>query len=153
MLSPLKSKERTTNNEQRPTNSWLQQPASLKFPYFILLALTLTALVLGIYYYFTGLDSFIEWVRVPHLQPVDALIDQFSQAGQTFSIKANGYILTERFDASLPNINLSAAFVFLGIIGLSLVFFLTASSTLKRWPFLVAMMLLMFFLVTANLGG
>lgn len=153
MQVPIKNKptQQPTTFNQPPF--WQNQPASLKFPYFILLALTLAALGLGIYHFFTGEDTFIQWVRVPHLQPVDALLDQFSQAGQVFSIKANGYLLTESFDASLPTINLTAAYLFLGITGVSLVYFLTAVSTLKRWPFLAAMVLLMFFLVTANLAG
>src|SRR6185436_7841716 len=47
----------------------------------------------------------------------------------------------------------TASYVFLGLIALSLVYFLAAASTLKRWAFLGAMVLLMFFLVTVNLGG
>ncbi len=153
MLLPLKNKPIQQPTLIKPQPFWQHQPASLKFPYLVLLLVSIAALGLGIYHYFTGENTFIQWVRVPALQPVDAFIDQFSQGGHTFNIKANGYLLTERFDASLPNINVSAAYLFLGLIGLSLIFFLTAASTLKRWPFLVAMLLLMFFLVTANLGG
>src|SRR6187402_3474447 len=119
MQVPIKNKsiQQPTTTNQQPI--WQRQPASLKLPYLVLLLLTLTALIAGIYYYFTGEDTFIQWVRVPNLQPVDAYIDQFSQAGKTFSIKANGYLLTEHFDASLPNINISAAYLFLGLIAVS----------------------------------
>src|SRR5688572_27831408 len=106
MRVPIKNKpiQQPTTPNQQPF--WQRQPASLKLPYLLLLGLTVAALILGIYYYFTGESTFIAWVRVPHLQPVDAFIDQFTQAGKTFSIKANGYLLTEHFDAGLPTINL-----------------------------------------------
>ena len=135
MQIPLKNKpiQQPATNNQQP---FLQrQPVSLKLPYLVLLFLAAATLGLGIYHYFTGEDTFIQWVKVPHLQPVDAYIDQFTKAGKTFSIKANGYLLTERFDASLPGINLTAAYIFLGLIALSLVYFLAAASTLKRWAF------------------
>jgi hypothetical protein len=153
MFSPQKSKIQATNNQQPITNFWRNQPGSLKYPYLLLLLFTVAAAGLGLYHYFTGADAMIRWVTVPHLQPVDALIDQFSVAGQAFSIKANGYLLTERFDASLPFINVQAAYFYLGLLGVCLVFYLAAASTLKRWAFMAAMLLLMFFLVTLNLEG
>ncbi|KAA9340776.1 APC family permease [Adhaeribacter soli] len=153
MFLPPKSAQRITNNEPRTTTFWQNQPASLKYPYLFLLFISLAAVGLGLYHYFTGDDAMIRWVTVPHLQPVDAYIDQFKVAGQEFNIKANGYLLTERFDTSLPFINVQAAYFYLTLLSLALVFFLAAASTLKRWAFLGAMVLLMFFLVTVNLEG
>ena len=153
MFLPPKSNIRTTNNEQRTTSFWKHQPAGLKFPYLFLLLLTIAAAGLGFYHYFTGEDVMIQWVKVPHLEPVNAVINQFTQAHQTFTIKANGYLLTERYDASLPFINLKAAHIFLGFLAVCLVYFLTVASTFKRWAFLGSMLLLMFFLVTCNFDG
>lgn len=153
MFLPQKSKIPPTNNQQRKTNFWQNQPASLKYPYLLLLVLALVAAGLGLYHYFSGDDAMIKWVTVPNLQPVDAYIDQFQVAQQQFNIKANGYLLTERFDTSLPFINVQAAYFYLVLLALCLVFFLAAASMLKRWTFLGAMVLLMFFLVTVNLEG
>ena len=137
MLLPLKSKTPITNNQQPVTNFLQNQSPALKYPYFLLLFLTIAAAGLGLYYYFTGDNAMIRWEKVSHLEPVDAIINQFQQAQQTFTIKANGYLLTERYDASLPYINVNAAHIFLGFLSVLLVYFLTVASTLKRWAFLV----------------
>ncbi|MBK0401997.1 APC family permease [Adhaeribacter sp. BT258] len=153
MLLPLKSKTPITPNQQRTTNFLQNQSPALKYPYLVLLFLTISAAGLGIFAYFTADNAMIRWEKVSHLEPVDAIINQFTQAQQTFTIKANGYLLTERYDASLPYINVFAAHIFLAFLGVLLVYFLTVASTLKRWTFLAAMLLLMFFLVTATLEG
>lgn len=140
---------------QQSTNTsikfWKDWGADIRYPYFFLLLLTLVATGLGIYHYLTGDSATVQWVTDVHLQATDATLHAFERMLAAFEIPINGYLATEQFDASLPQVNYPASYFYLGLLSVALVFYLAIASTFSRRIYLGAMLFLMLFLASFNL--
>ncbi|GAB3201901.1 hypothetical protein ABID22_001316 [Pontibacter aydingkolensis] len=127
---------------------WKGWDTDTKYPYLFLLLLSLLALAIGVFYYFAGEDQAYGWDKITDLQVVPVPVHEVSRLLENFTLSADGYLLFEQYDVTLPTINTTAATLFLGFIALSIAFYAAAISTMKRIPYFVGMLLLMLFLAS-----
>ncbi|MDX5346455.1 MAG: hypothetical protein LPJ89_05170, partial [Hymenobacteraceae bacterium] len=132
-------------------NFWKNWHWELRFPYLFLLLLAVGATLIGVYHYFTGFDYTLRWETISALQSVDTSIMPFTKLLKNFSTDVNGYLLTEKFDASTPYLNHQAAAAALFFLACCLIFFLTIITTVKRLVYYAGILLLMLFMGGLNL--
>src|SRR5687768_6493462 len=87
-----------------------------RYPFLFLGLVTLAALVAAVVYYFTGANLVIPWEIVTEADAVNLPVDQVQVLLQEFPVQLKGFILTEKFEAGLPQPNLVAATIFLSLI-------------------------------------
>jgi len=131
--------------------SWLKfQNKDTRYPFLFLLTLSMAALGVATYFYFTGADTAIPWETVPELKTVSLPINQVNVLLQTIDIQVKGFLLTERFETALPFINSPAAALVLGFIAINLVYYLAVISTFRQLTFFAGLLLFMLLLSTFN---
>ncbi|KAA5548582.1 hypothetical protein [Adhaeribacter rhizoryzae] len=121
-----------------------------RYPFLFLVLTTLVALVAAVYYYFTGEDLTVPWEIISEAEAVNLPIDRIQVLLTEIPVQLKGFIITEHFEAGLPRPNIIAATLFLDILAISLVYFLTLISTFRQLAFFAAILLLMLFLTTFN---
>ncbi|MDO6389685.1 hypothetical protein Q4E40_06075 [Pontibacter sp. BT731] len=129
-------------------NSW---DADTRYPFLFLLIVAALALMLGVYHYFTGESSFLAWDKLPELQVVQVPVHEFSRLLESFTLYADGYLLTEQYDVAMPVLNKIAAVGLMLLLALCLAFYTAAITTMKRIPYFAGMLLLMMLLASFNL--
>ncbi|MEJ8802938.1 tetratricopeptide repeat protein [Pontibacter sp. H249] len=129
---------------------WKGWDADIKYPYLFLLLLSLLTLALGVFYYFAGENLTYSWDKISDLQVVPLPVHEVSRLLESFTLSADGYLLFEQYDVSLPAVNTTAATLFMGLIALCIAFYAAAISTMQRIPYFVGMLLLMLFLASFN---
>ncbi|WP_242927712.1 tetratricopeptide repeat protein [Pontibacter vulgaris] len=130
---------------------WKNWDTDTKYPYLFLMALGLLSMLLGVYYYFSGEELAFGWDKMSELQVVPVPVHEFSRMLETFTLTADGYLLTEQYDVAAPVVNTTAASVFLAILGICLAFYTAAISTMKRLAYFAGVLLLMLLLASFNL--
>ncbi|WP_026463245.1 tetratricopeptide repeat protein [Adhaeribacter aquaticus] len=120
------------------------------YPFLFLLQIAIAALAVAVYYYFTGENSISPWQTVPELQQVSMPAGQFNLLLENFDLRVKGFVLTERFDVNLPQLNLTAAYFALSFISISLVYYLSVISRFRQIAFFAAILPFMLFLTTFN---
>jgi len=131
--------------------SWLKfQNKDTLYPFLFLLTLSIAALGVAAYFYFTGPDTAVPWETVPELQTVSLPLNQVNVLLQTLDMQVKGFLLTERFETGLPYINIPAAALVLGFMAISLVYYLAVISTFRQMPFFGGLLLFMLLLTTFN---
>ncbi|WP_299825084.1 hypothetical protein [uncultured Pontibacter sp.] len=127
---------------------WKGWDTDTKYPYLFLLLLATLALAIGVFYYFTGEGYVYGWDKISDLQVVPVPVHEVSRLLEEFTLPADGYLIFEQYDVTLPTVNTTAATFFLGFIALGIAFYAAAISTMKRIPYFVGMLLLMLFLAS-----
>jgi len=131
--------------------SWLRfRNKDTWYPFLFLLTLSITALGVAAYFYFTGADTAVPWETVPELQTVSLPVSQVNVLLQTLDMQVKGFLLTERFETALPYINTPAAILVLGFMAIALVYYLATISTFAQLPFFAGLLLFMLLLSTFN---
>ncbi|MDB5263511.1 MAG: hypothetical protein JWQ14_2794, partial [Adhaeribacter sp.] len=121
-----------------------------RYPFLFLVFTTLVALATAVYYYFTGDDLVVPWEMVTEAQAVNLPVDRINVLLEEIPVQLKGFIITEHFEAGRPRPNIFAARLFLGILTISLIYFLALISTFRQLAFFAAIGLLMLFLATFN---
>ncbi|MFD2513742.1 hypothetical protein ACFSRY_07675 [Pontibacter locisalis] len=129
---------------------WKGWDTDIKYPYLFLLLVSILALVLGVYHYFTGGEYTFSWDKLTDLQVVPVPVHEVTRLLETFTLSVDGYLIFEQYDVALPKINKVAATLLLGALALCIAFYTAAISTMKRLAYFGGMLLLMLFLATFN---
>lgn len=108
------------------------------------------ALTLACYYYFTGDDHTFPIEPVAQLSPVPTTLPPVRIGLAELPVRVNGYLVTQTYDVAGPYVQTLAAALLLGLLAICLVYYLAVVSTLARTPFVVAMGLLIFLLMSLN---
>jgi len=108
------------------------------------------ALAFACYYYFTGDDHTFPIQPVAQLTPVPTTLPPVKIGLAELPMRINGYLVTQTYDVAGPYIQPTAAALLLGLLAICLVYYLALVSTLARTPFVVAMGLLIFLLMSLN---
>ncbi|QNF33690.1 hypothetical protein HUW51_13520 [Adhaeribacter swui] len=120
------------------------------FLLYLLVVLSIAALAMAIFHYFTGSDRVMPWQPEAELFPVSATLTRFNSLYQSFQIPITGFLVSERFDVGLPVLQPELASVFLAILSLALAVYFTIISAFSRWPYIICMALAMIYLATFN---
>ena len=129
---------------------WKGWDTDTKYPYLFLLLLCVLALLLGVYYYFTGEDAVFSWDKITDLQVVPVPVHEVTRLLETFTLSTDGYLIFEQYDVGLPRINTAVATLLLGILAICIAFYTAAISTMKQLAYFGGVLLLMLFLATFN---
>ncbi|WP_276498042.1 tetratricopeptide repeat protein [Pontibacter litorisediminis] len=129
---------------------WQGWDTHTRYPYLFLLLLGVLALLLGVYYYFTGEASVFAWDKITDLQVVPVPVSEVPGLLESFTLSADGYLLFEQYDVALPTANTAAAGLLLLLLGVCLAFYTAAISTMRQLPYFAGILLLMLFLATFN---
>ncbi|OUJ75543.1 hypothetical protein BXP70_05915 [Hymenobacter crusticola] len=108
------------------------------------------ALALACYYYFTGDDHTFPVEPVAQLTPVPTTLSPVRVGLAELPVRVNGYLVTQTYDVAGPYVQPVAAGILLSLLAICLVYYLAVVSTLARTPFVVAMGLLIFLLMSLN---
>ncbi|HEY4651981.1 MAG TPA: hypothetical protein VIG72_11240 [Pontibacter sp.] len=133
------------------TNFWKSWDTTLKYPYLFLMALTLAALLLGGYFYFTGNNAAYSWDKITDLQVVPVPVNEVTRMLEPFTLYADGYLVLEQYDVAPIVVHTWPAVIFVGILGICLAFYAAAISTMRQIPYFVGVLLLMLFLASFNI--
>ncbi|MCX2738752.1 tetratricopeptide repeat protein [Pontibacter anaerobius] len=129
---------------------WQGWDTHTRYPYLFLLLLGLLALLLGVYYYFSGEATTFAWDKITDLQVVPVPVNEVEGLLERFTLSADGYLLFEQYDVALPHINTVAASLLLAILAVCMAFYTAAISTMRQLPYFGGVLLLMLFLATFN---
>lgn len=129
---------------------WNNWDTANKYPYLFLLTLCLIALLLGVYHYFTGDNYVFAWDKISDLQVVPVPVNEVTRLLEPFTLSTDAYLLFEQYDVAQPKVNVIAACAFLAILSVALAYYAAAISTMKRFAYFGAALLLMLFLATFN---
>ncbi|MFT2008431.1 hypothetical protein ACMA1I_07130 [Pontibacter sp. 13R65] len=130
---------------------WESWDTDIRYPYLFLLGLAAVALLLGGYHYFTGDSYAYAWDKLPKLDVVQVPVQEVTRLLEPLTLYADGYLLSEQYDVAPASINLVAAFLFMVVLTLCLVFYTAAISTMKQLPYFAGILLLMLLLASFNL--
>ncbi|UOG73890.1 hypothetical protein MTX78_17425 [Hymenobacter tibetensis] len=129
----------------------VSRAANWRSPFLLgLLGLAAGALLLAIYYYFTGDDATLPVQTVSQLNPVPTVLASVRVGLAQLPIRVNGYLLTQTHDMVGPYVQPDAAWVLLGLLAVALAAFLAVVSTLPRPAFVAGMAGVIFLLMSLN---
>ena len=102
------------------------------------------------FYYFTGEASTLSLRLVPSLQPVPLTLETIAAGSAQLPVQVSGFIVSLTHDVVGPFTQPVAAAFFLVLLAMLLAGWVAVASTLERIPFLVAMALVIFLLLSLN---
>ncbi|WP_345169321.1 hypothetical protein [Nibribacter koreensis] len=130
---------------------WKNVDGGRRALYLLLLGAVLAAVGLGIYGFYKGDQLVFPLERQAELFPAEAHLDEASPLLTPIRIEANAYLVSERYTVGAMQLPIWAVWAVLTGLALSLTFFWTLISSLKRLPFYIAVGLGMLWLSTFNL--
>ena len=130
---------------------WKNWNTAHRTAYWTGLLLFVTAIAGMIRAWVKGLQNVVRWDVLSELTELPASIGTFTDGLFDYSVAGKAYVVTEQFVASAMQVNVMAAkLVTLGIC-LGLAFILAAVTRLQRWPYLIAMGVLIVLVATFRL--
>lgn len=130
---------------------WTSWPKKEKILLSILLVLLVGAGVYLVAAYLSGGSFVLDWLEQSVSEPLRVLYDRFNVGLYEFSIFADNYVIVKSFNSSDIHINLAAAYVFLAIFFLAMLFLLALASTTSRFYFILFGAFFMLMLVVMKL--
>jgi len=115
-----------------------------------LLGLTVLAVALAVFHYFTGPDYTLPITAVTQLKALPVALDSVRVGLAALPVQANVYLLTQTHDVGGPFLRPDAAAALLLVLAVALAYYLAAISALARSPFVVGMALVIFLLMSLN---
>ena len=115
-----------------------------------LAALAALAVGLALFYAFTGETSALPVRLVPHLQAVPLALDSVAVGRTYLPVQVSGFVVSLTHDVAGPFTRPVAAGWFLGLLAAALVGWVAVASTLARTAFVVAMVPVIFLLMSLN---
>ena len=128
--------------------SWRAPYRSLAWAGLLLLA---AALLLFAVQALRGVDAVIAWQPESELQDVVMTLDTFTRGLFNFTVEAPGYAVTERFEATGMQVNLVAAYLYLGLLAAGVALLLSVVTVLPRLWYVAAMALFIGWLAVSKL--
>ncbi len=98
-----------------------------------------------------GVDAVIAWQPESELQDVVMTLDTFTKGLFNFTVEAPGYAVTERFEPTGMQVNLVAAYLYLGLLAAGLALLLSVVTVLPRLWYVAAMALFIGWLAVSKL--
>ncbi len=115
-----------------------------------LAVLATLAVGLAVFYYFTGEASTLPLRVVPHLQAIPLTLDSVAVGRAHVPVQASGFIVSLTHDVAGPFTQPVAAGIFLVLLAVVLAGWVAVASTLARTAFVVAMVPVIFLLMSLN---
>ncbi|WP_205502867.1 tetratricopeptide repeat protein [Rufibacter psychrotolerans] len=119
--------------------------------YFLLTALVLGAVALGLWGFYNGHQLVFPLEKQAELFPAEAHLSPSSPLLTPMRVEVNAYLVSERYTIGDMQLPLWATWTYFAGLAVALAFFWTLASTLRRIPFYVAVSLGMLWLATLNL--
>ncbi|RSK24285.1 hypothetical protein [Hymenobacter metallilatus] len=116
---------------------------------FLALCVALTVALVG-WHYATADDAVLPIQPVTQLTPVPTTVARVAVGVQQVPVQANTYLVTQTYDVAGPFLQPGAAQVLIALLGVALVYFLAAVSSLVRPAFVAGMALVIFLLMSLN---
>ncbi|HEX8531238.1 MAG TPA: hypothetical protein VF646_14500 [Cytophagales bacterium] len=118
---------------------WQRWPAPYRALGWAGLLLLAATLLLFAVQAFQGVDAVIAWQPESELQDVVITLDRFTRGLFTFTAEAPGYAVVERFEPTGMQVNLVAAYLYLGLLAAGLALLLSVVTVLPRLWYVAAM--------------
>ncbi|MBC8110644.1 MAG: hypothetical protein H7Y04_06245, partial [Verrucomicrobia bacterium] len=118
---------------------WKNWQKPYQWLYGSLLVLLVACLTAYFYGHWFGSYTVIHWQQETYLEAVQIVLDSFSQGLYNFPVEANNYVITEKFVASNHRTYELTNGIFLGIVVISLLLFVTVVTTLSRLFYAIGM--------------
>ncbi len=128
--------------------TWPTESRAIYWGLLVLLLITIGFLTVGI---FKGSEFVIDWEVESFRERVEVPVDTFTKGLFSFTQSAENYIVSQQFRGSLLRVNETAAYLFMALVGISLVVCLSVITGLKRFWYIVGMGLFILFLVNLKL--
>ncbi len=128
--------------------SWRAPYRALAWAGLLLLAATLLLFAVQA---IRGVDAVIAWQPESELQDVVMTLDSFTRGLFNFTVEAPGYAVTERFEPTGMQVNLVAAYLYLGLLAAGLALLLSVVTVLPRLWYVAAMAVFIGWLAVSKL--
>lgn len=116
----------------------------------MLIGLAALAVGLATYYYFAG-PAALPLLLVPHLLPQSLTLQTLAVGPVLLPVQASGFGVSLTHDIAGPFAQPLAAGLFIGLLAGALAGWVAVASTLRRGPFVAAMVPVIFLLMSLNL--
>jgi hypothetical protein len=130
---------------------WKSWHTSYKLHGYFLAGLLFCALACTWFYYARGYESVISWEKFQEQKVVETTIHEFSVGPFEFSVPANVYLLFEYFQGSVLRPNSLVSYLFVLVVAVTFIYFMSIFSALERFWYLASMGVVILFLVALRL--
>jgi len=124
-------------------------------PYRISLNFLLVIFLAAIFFLIVGIiqgESFvIDWQVLNIREPIDVIFHSFKKGFFNFDITGQNFILFQKFQGSLLQVNIAGTYFFLSLFFLAVIIYLSTVTALNRFWYIVAMGLFIIFMVNLKL--
>jgi hypothetical protein len=133
------------------TQFWKSWQPIYRYAWYITAALFGLSIVFLWISYFRGNDALIDWQKIQEQKVVESTIDTFSVGPFELSVPADNYVILEYFNGSNIYPNVTASYLFMIVLAISVVILLAIITTLDRFWFIVGSILFMLFIASLRL--